>query len=107
MAIRHKPWFKDRRYTEVWVSDDDGKSWHMTHMEGPGEERTVEEALDSVEKALDMESPQEDPKGGFLMIDMRTKAIELADEWRGEFWKSGLIYAFIYIGDSIREAKKS
>jgi hypothetical protein len=32
--VSHRPWFKDRRYTEVWVSHD-GTSWKMLGMEGP------------------------------------------------------------------------
>jgi hypothetical protein len=32
--VRHQKWHKDRRYSEVWVSND-GKSWTMLGMEGP------------------------------------------------------------------------
>lgn len=36
--VSRKPWFKDRRYTEVWVSKD-GKHWRMLGMDGPDGER--------------------------------------------------------------------
>lgn len=37
--------------------------------------------------------------------ELREKALELADDWKGEFWKSGVIYALVYIGDQIEETK--
>lgn len=37
--VSYKPWHKDRRYTEVWVSKD-GQSWKMLGMEGPSRCKT-------------------------------------------------------------------
>lgn len=41
--LSHKPWHKDRRYTEVWGSLDNGKSWTMLGMEGPEESKRADE----------------------------------------------------------------
>lgn len=35
------------------------------------------------------------------MNTARQKALGIADKWKGENWKAGLLYALVHIGDAV------